>query len=219
MSISKILLFSRRFRAGLDRLLSSLLIGLHFHFEQTLSLTSAYAAHGLCVLKTLSRQLQSKTFLTCSRLLTAIVSPISSTFFQAVQHHAVIMAAESSPERDGSDPPNNKSDTSTQIISDDVQLEKALARVAEIVGKAFLHFRENTYDQPIDRVVEKPGQIISYDGDGAADYKFYPFPEDLVLQESTKNALLVANTCNDAAGFMYNMLIKLFDGTYLYYVY
>ena len=100
-----------------------------------------------------------------------------------------------------------------KVICKDMQLQKILSRVAEIFQKAYLDFRENTWDTPIVKIQERPDEIFIYDGDQSKNTKlFIDFPHHLIQNEQVRLAVLTAWMCNEPLGFLHDLIEKLLKG-------
>ena len=96
----------------------------------------------------------------------------------------------------------------------DNQLGHALHRVAETIQEAYLAFRENCWDTPIDRIVNGPQTLTVYDGIQMQNTRFFTaFPNHLVQNNAyLKMELLTAWTCNEPYGFLHSLIGKLVQG-------
>lgn len=100
-----------------------------------------------------------------------------------------------------------------KLVCKDLELERKLERVAAIVHKAYLNFREDTWDTPINRIVVKAGEIIKFDGDQTEDTRFFlKFPSQMIKNENMRSAVLTSWMCNEPLVFMFNLLKKLLGG-------
>lgn len=99
-------------------------------------------------------------------------------------------------------------------ICKDNQLEKTLARVADIVQKAYLNFRENTWDGLIIKVEDTDEALILLEGDILnTPGWFRPFPHDkMPANERTKNGVLTAWVCDEPYAFFYPLIQNLLHG-------
>lgn len=92
------------------------------------------------------------------------------------------------------------------------QLRKVLTRAAETLLKAFLVYRENTFEKSIDKVEEKDGALWYHEGTSRGKAIYKPWPKSLVKNEKDRQAILANGSCVDAlAGMMY-MVEALFTG-------
>ncbi|KAJ4339121.1 hypothetical protein N0V95_007873 [Ascochyta clinopodiicola] len=101
-----------------------------------------------------------------------------------------------------------------KVICKDTQLERTLARVAEIVHEAYLTFRENTWDGVIKKVEDKEDVLIIHDGNLVASKDWFrKFPYDVVpSNKRTKMAVLTAWMCNEPYAFLHLLIKKLLEG-------
>jgi hypothetical protein len=96
----------------------------------------------------------------------------------------------------------------------DLQLEKTLRRVAELIHQAYLTFRENTFNTPIIKIEETKDALVIYDGDHLARPEYFVnFPYHLIKDDAMKNAVLCWCTCNEPFAWMHSLILKLVDGT------
>ncbi|KAH9867251.1 hypothetical protein IAQ61_007843 [Plenodomus lingam] len=92
-------------------------------------------------------------------------------------------------------------------------LEKALSRVAILVQKAYFDFSEQTFDTQIIKVEECGDQWLIQDGDQQRKRTYFvKFPQHLMKNEQMKQAVLCAWKCNEALGFLHQLLSGLLDG-------
>ncbi|KAF1846045.1 uncharacterized protein K460DRAFT_386407 [Cucurbitaria berberidis CBS 394.84] len=85
--------------------------------------------------------------------------------------------------------------------------EKPLALAADLIQAAWLNFRENTWDTPIERVEVKEDELITYDGDQwAKSGQFVKFPNDLMPNDSVKAGVLCNMMCNEPLAYLYNFI-------------
>jgi hypothetical protein len=92
-------------------------------------------------------------------------------------------------------------------------LEKKLARVAEIVQQAYYEFRENTWDTPVIKIDDRYDALVIYDGDMLKKSKYFlKFPHHLVANDRTKKAMLCAWVCNEPMAWMHDTLLALLEG-------
>lgn len=96
----------------------------------------------------------------------------------------------------------------------DNQLEDALQRVAEIVLEAYLTFRENTWDTPIDRVEVCSRGLTIYDGDQRLNTRYFTaFPNNIVGDdEEVKKSVLTAWACEEPYAFLHNLIMSFLKG-------
>lgn len=100
----------------------------------------------------------------------------------------------------------------------DTQLGQALERVADVLHEAYLSFRENTWDTPVDQIVSDSRTWTVYDGDQSLNTTYFTeFPDHLVQSDrQAKMALLTAWTCNEPHAFLHSLLVKLLQGMCAY---
>ncbi|UPX17777.1 uncharacterized protein EKO05_0008115 [Ascochyta rabiei] len=101
-----------------------------------------------------------------------------------------------------------------KVLCKDTQLERKLARVAEVVHEAYLTFRENTWDGVITKVEDKEDALIIHDGNNWGNPQhFTAFPHDVVPNSRrAKLGVLTAWTCDEPYAFMDTLIVKLLDG-------
>ena len=93
-------------------------------------------------------------------------------------------------------------------------LEKKLARVAEIVQQAYYNFRENTWVQPVIKIHDRNDALVIYDESKSEKKKFFvDFPHHLVTNLRSKKALLCAWSCNEPTAWLHDTLVGLLEGT------
>ncbi|KAF1358101.1 hypothetical protein EJ07DRAFT_180294 [Lizonia empirigonia] len=102
----------------------------------------------------------------------------------------------------------------TQSICKEAQLEKTLARVAEVVHEAYLTFRENTWGFPIIRVDDKEDALIIYTGSPWDNPQWFrEFPHAVVPpNRRAKLGVLTAWTCDEPYAFLHTLIVKLLQG-------
>ncbi|KAI4654970.1 uncharacterized protein J4E78_007149 [Alternaria triticimaculans] len=94
-----------------------------------------------------------------------------------------------------------------------VNLEKKLARVAEVIQQAYYDFRENTWDRPIIKVEDRDDVLVIYEGDYQKKSKnFIRFPRHLVTNDRTKKAMLCAWVCNEPMIWMHDTVLGALRG-------
>jgi hypothetical protein len=96
----------------------------------------------------------------------------------------------------------------------DNQLGDALQRVAEIVHEAYLTFRENTWDTPIERIVVHSRGLTIYDGDQRLNTRYFTaFPTNTVGDDiEVKKSVLTAWACEEPYAFLHNLTMALLKG-------
>lgn len=101
-------------------------------------------------------------------------------------------------------------------ICKEAQLEKTLARVAEVVHEAYLTFRENTWDGAIIRVDDQGGALIIHDGNPWDNLQWFrKFPYAVVPpNRRAKLGVLTAWTCDEPYAFLHALIVKLLQGMY-----
>ncbi|KAF2134014.1 hypothetical protein P153DRAFT_392636 [Dothidotthia symphoricarpi CBS 119687] len=103
--------------------------------------------------------------------------------------------------------PNHK------VICKAQRLEQAIERMANITHQAYLTFRENTWDTPIEKIEDKEDELVIFDGDQKLNLRnFTPFPDKLVKNDRTKMAMLCMLICNEPLAFMHSLITKLLRG-------
>ncbi|KAI4948363.1 hypothetical protein J4E91_005785 [Alternaria rosae] len=92
-------------------------------------------------------------------------------------------------------------------------LEKKLARVAEIVQQAYYKFRENTWDTPVIRIEDRDDALLIYDDVMLNKKKYFiDFPHHLVTNDRSKKAILCAWACNEPMAWLHDTLVGLLEG-------
>ncbi|XPT02368.1 hypothetical protein M3J09_011487 [Ascochyta lentis] len=96
----------------------------------------------------------------------------------------------------------------------DFQLERRLARVAEIVHEAYLTFRENTFDGVIEKIEDGEDVLVIHDGNPWNNEQYFTkFPHKLVSSSRrAKLGVLTAWTCDEPYGFLNMLIVKLLEG-------
>ncbi|KAH4608983.1 MYND-type zinc finger protein samB [Parastagonospora nodorum] len=95
----------------------------------------------------------------------------------------------------------------------DLQLATILERTADIVHKAYLNFRETTWDTVNFKVEIRDDEVVVYD-----EFKphpsplFIPFPNHLMKDEGVKEAVLTFDTCNEPLVYMEELFQQLLHG-------
>ncbi|KAB2104606.1 hypothetical protein AG0111_0g7123 [Alternaria gaisen] len=98
-------------------------------------------------------------------------------------------------------------------------LEKKLTRVANIVQQGYYDFRKNTWDRRIVKVERlRNDDLVLHEADrigGIYAKYFLQFPQNLVPDKRTGNALLCINVCNEPPAWMYNIIDGLAKGLHV----
>jgi hypothetical protein len=95
----------------------------------------------------------------------------------------------------------------------DIVLSQALERAAAITQQAYLKFRENTWDTPIDRIEDSVDALVIYDGVATNRLAYFvDFPHQLMPNDQAKMAVLTMLTCDEPLAWMHNMFDKLTKG-------
>jgi len=95
----------------------------------------------------------------------------------------------------------------------DLELATILERTADVVHKAYINFRESTWDTANSKVGIRGDEIMVYD-----DFiphrspLFIPFPNHLVKHEGVKEAVLTFDTCNEPLVYMEELFQQLLHG-------
>lgn len=94
---------------------------------------------------------------------------------------------------------------------------KRLSRAAEIAQSLWYIFREETNDYSIVGISFKNGVHYLQEGDGGTVDRWnkgyrYPFPNQLMPDESMKRAILTHILCTDALGYMHTTIAGLLEG-------
>lgn len=106
---------------------------------------------------------------------------------------------------------------SHKLMCKTLSARKTLSRAADFLQSLWYIFREKTNDYSITGIKLKDGIYYIQDGDcGVLDrvnksYR-YPFPNELMPDESMKQALLTHMLCTDALGYMHNTIAQLLEG-------
>lgn len=88
--------------------------------------------------------------------------------------------------------------------------EQKLTRIATVVHEAYLKFRENTWDTPINKDEgEKKTLIIHKDNRALKENYFLGFPKKLFKNEQAKMAALCLFACNEPLAWMHQLLCAL----------
>jgi len=92
-------------------------------------------------------------------------------------------------------------------------LENKLARIAKIVQLAYYSFRERTWAVRLSDIEDRDDVLI-FHGGGMPDELGYlvKFPQHLVTNDSTKNAMLCAWSCDEALAWMHDLLAGFAEG-------
>ncbi|KAI4649688.1 hypothetical protein J4E93_004008 [Alternaria ventricosa] len=94
-----------------------------------------------------------------------------------------------------------------------VNLEKKLARVAEVIQQAYYDFRENTWVQPVIKIHDRNDALVIYDESMSEKKKFFvDFPHHLVTNVRSKKALLCAWSCNEPTAWLHDTIVGLLEG-------
>ncbi|CAO2649190.1 Nn.00g101390.m01.CDS01 [Neocucurbitaria sp. VM-36] len=100
-----------------------------------------------------------------------------------------------------------------KVYCKDIQLEKTLARVAEILQAAYFTFRENTWNMPIDKIVEKEDELEIYPGDQKKNTNhFTEFPGHLIKNKAARISVLTVWMSQEPMAFMHDLLVQLLHG-------
>lgn len=92
----------------------------------------------------------------------------------------------------------------------DSQLQQTLTQVADIAHKAYMKYRENTWNEAVDKVENGLQGLILYQGAKTPSTKsFTPFPHNLVKDEQSKMALLTAWKCEEPYVFLHTLITRL----------
>jgi hypothetical protein len=98
-------------------------------------------------------------------------------------------------------------------VCNDIQLGKVIERAADITQKAYLSFREHTFDNVLVMVKNEGSQLVMYDGDQRTRSSlFLPFPNDRIDTISAKNGVLCYLMCNEPLAFMKTLVARLLLG-------
>ena len=99
-------------------------------------------------------------------------------------------------------------------VCKDNQLGDALQRIAEIVLEAYLAFRENTWDTPIDRIEVHDDSLTIYDGDQRLNTTYFTaFPNNIVGDDrEVKMSVLTTWVCEEPYAFLHNLTMALLKG-------
>lgn len=99
-------------------------------------------------------------------------------------------------------------------IRKDIQLGRHLQRVADILHEAYLNFRENTWDTPIERIVVHSWGLTIYDGDQRLNTRYFTaFPNNIVGNDvGVKMSVLTAWACDEPYVFLHNLTMALLKG-------
>ncbi|KAL1795471.1 hypothetical protein ACET3X_005695 [Alternaria dauci] len=94
-------------------------------------------------------------------------------------------------------------------------LEKKLARVAEILQQGYYDFRKNTWDTPLIKVQRLGNDdLVIYEGiklGGGRTKYFMEFPQHLVSDTRTENAVLCSLVCNEPSAWMHSIISELME--------
>jgi hypothetical protein len=98
----------------------------------------------------------------------------------------------------------------------DIQLEKKLTRVAAILQQGYCDFRKNTWDRRIVKIERLwNDDLVLHEADrirGINAKYFLQFPQHLVTDKRTGDAMLCVNVCNDPPAWMYSIIEGLLKG-------
>ncbi|KAF2832276.1 hypothetical protein CC86DRAFT_424688 [Ophiobolus disseminans] len=101
----------------------------------------------------------------------------------------------------------------TQEVCKDIHLEMILVRTADIVQRAFLKFRERTWDPDAVKIKLEGSDIVVHDNAVATDQVlFRSFPDHLVSDPSVKAGMLCAFTCQEPFVYMRELFKQLTQG-------
>ncbi|CAN9360333.1 unnamed protein product [Alternaria alternata] len=92
-------------------------------------------------------------------------------------------------------------------------LEKKLTRLAAILQQGYYDFRKNTWDRRIVKVERlRNDDLVLHEADrvrGINTKYFLQFPQKLVPDKRTGNAVLCINVCNEPPAWMYSIIDEL----------
>lgn len=93
----------------------------------------------------------------------------------------------------------------------EITLERTIERCADTLQRAYLDFREITYDNHIAKVEVKDDRVLIYDGpiEMKKSGVFAGFPNHLVTEKNVKMAMLCFLMCNEPIALVFKMLSKL----------
>ncbi|CAN9433516.1 unnamed protein product [Alternaria alternata] len=95
-------------------------------------------------------------------------------------------------------------------------LEKKLTRVAAILQQGYYDFRKNTWDRRIIKVERlRNDDLVLREADrihGINAKYFLEFPQHIVPDKRTGDAMLCVNVCNDPPAWMYSIIEGLLKG-------
>ncbi|KAF2792660.1 hypothetical protein K505DRAFT_338493 [Melanomma pulvis-pyrius CBS 109.77] len=93
----------------------------------------------------------------------------------------------------------------------EISLERTIERCADTLQRAYLDFREITYDSPIAKVEVKNDRIYIYDGPISMRKNgiFADFPNHLITERSVKMAVLCFLMCNEPIALFAKLLSTL----------
>jgi hypothetical protein len=96
----------------------------------------------------------------------------------------------------------------------DANLEKKLARVAEIVQQGFYDFRGNTWRWPIMSIDDRDHDVLTihFCRSSKTSTAFQEFPKHLDTHDHTRQAVLCIWGCDEALTAMHDTLIGLVEG-------
>ena len=100
-----------------------------------------------------------------------------------------------------------------KITRKSANARKQLYRGGKLVQKVFYAYREAAFDLKIKDIKAKGDKLHIYDD--KFDWKedpLFPFPNDLVMNEKDKAAIVMNMACTDAVAYMHELFKKVFAG-------
>jgi hypothetical protein len=99
-------------------------------------------------------------------------------------------------------------------ICKDLQLESYLLRASVIAHHAYLSFREQTWDMPVNKIEADDDKLVIYRGEDNDKDSFLKFPDHLVKNQRDKNQVFCLWMCGESVAWMHDLIASLLQGDF-----